>query len=187
MTRDSRRRSPAVAIAVTALTLSLVSPAYAAVQLARNSVGTQHLRANAVTSPKIDDGAVTRRDLATGARPKPPAVRVVREGGSGELPDTGWRSVADLTLPRGAWLVVAKGRMVGERGGATCELVSRRGVHDHLKFNIYADVGLDLQGPLVLTDVVRQRQRGPVAVRCQNLGYGTTLLTDMRITAVRVR
>lgn len=55
--------SPAMTVACISLVVALSGASYAAVVLPRNSVGTKQLKRNAVTSPKIDDGAVTRFDV----------------------------------------------------------------------------------------------------------------------------
>lgn len=51
-----------------ALTVALSGTSYAALRLEAGSVDTRHLRNGAVTSKKVDDGAVRRRDLARDAR-----------------------------------------------------------------------------------------------------------------------
>jgi hypothetical protein len=71
------RPSPAMVVACVALSVALGGGAYAQSQLARNSVGTQQIRANAVTGPKIApnaivssrirDGQIRTQDIRTGA------------------------------------------------------------------------------------------------------------------------
>ena len=63
----SRLATPSMGISILALVISLSGGAYAATQLAPNSVGTAQIRDNAVTAPKIANGAVTRFKIASGA------------------------------------------------------------------------------------------------------------------------
>jgi hypothetical protein len=57
----AKRPSPAMAVALLALFISLGGGAYAAILLPRNSVGTLQLRNGAVTNAKLHSGAVTAR------------------------------------------------------------------------------------------------------------------------------
>lgn len=73
--------SPAMCVALVALFVAGSGSAYAAKQLAKNSVGTPQIQKGAVTAPKIakkaidsakiKDGSVALADLASGARTKP--------------------------------------------------------------------------------------------------------------------
>jgi hypothetical protein len=54
-------------ISILALVISLGGGAYAATELAPNSVGTAQIKNHAVTAPKIANGAVTRFKIASGA------------------------------------------------------------------------------------------------------------------------
>lgn len=66
--RLSGRGAPlaAVAISILALLVAVSSASYAAVTLAKNSVGTAQLKKNAVTSAKVKDGTLRVRDLRAG-------------------------------------------------------------------------------------------------------------------------
>jgi hypothetical protein len=61
-----RRPSPAMVVACLALVVALGGTGYAAVSLPRNSVGTDQLRAGAVTSPKVQDFTLRRTDFRPG-------------------------------------------------------------------------------------------------------------------------
>jgi hypothetical protein len=61
-----RRPSPALVISVLALFIALGGSAYAANQLAKNSVGTKQLKKNAVTTPKIKNNAITGAKINEG-------------------------------------------------------------------------------------------------------------------------
>lgn len=59
--------SPAMAVACLALLVALGGTSYAAVAIPANSVGTRQLKANAVTSAKIDNGTIQTSDLSSRA------------------------------------------------------------------------------------------------------------------------
>ena len=70
----TRRPSPAFVISLLALFVALGGTSYAAVGLAKNSVGTKQLKKNAVTSPKIKNHAVTAAKLNTHGLTVPSAL-----------------------------------------------------------------------------------------------------------------
>jgi hypothetical protein len=59
-------------VACVALIVALGGTGYAAITLPRNSVGSKQLRANAVTSSKVRNGSLTRRDFRGDALPRGP-------------------------------------------------------------------------------------------------------------------
>ena len=59
-----RGPSPAMVVACLALAIALSGVGYAAITIPRNSVGTNQLKANAVTSPKVGLNALTGNDIA---------------------------------------------------------------------------------------------------------------------------
>jgi hypothetical protein len=61
------RPSPALVVALLALTVSMTGVSYAAVKLKRNSVGTKQLRTDAVKNAKIADSAVGPAEIAGAA------------------------------------------------------------------------------------------------------------------------
>jgi hypothetical protein len=65
----SRRPAPATVISVIALFVALGGTGYAAVTLPRNSVGPKQLRTNAVTSSKVKNGTLLKKDFKTGQLP----------------------------------------------------------------------------------------------------------------------
>jgi hypothetical protein len=62
-----RRPSPAMAVSLVALFMSLGGVGYAATQLPNNSVGAAQLKNSAVTNSKIKDSAVTYKKIEPGA------------------------------------------------------------------------------------------------------------------------
>jgi hypothetical protein len=57
------RPSPAMVVACIALGAALGGTSYAAIRLPAGSVGTKHLKKNAVTSPKVKNNAITGADV----------------------------------------------------------------------------------------------------------------------------
>ena len=64
-----RRPSPALVVSIVALLVALGGTSYAALKLPANSVGNRQLKKNAVTSSKVKDGSLQRRDFARGQVP----------------------------------------------------------------------------------------------------------------------
>jgi hypothetical protein len=64
-----RLLTPSNAIALTALFIALGTGAYAAIQIPKNSVGTKQLKKNAVTSAKVKNRSLLRRDFKAGQLP----------------------------------------------------------------------------------------------------------------------
>ena len=62
----SYRPSPAMVVAFIALLLALGGGAYAQLRIPNNSVGTPQLKRNAVTSAKVRNGSLLRRDFRAG-------------------------------------------------------------------------------------------------------------------------
>jgi hypothetical protein len=67
-------------IALIALFVALGGTSYAAIRLPRNSVGWLQIRGNAITSSKIRDGSLSRRDFAPGQLP--PVRAASSDGGT---------------------------------------------------------------------------------------------------------
>ncbi len=61
-----RRPSPALVVACVALAVALGGTGYAAFKLPKNSVGTIHLKRNAVVSAKVKDGSLLAADFKAG-------------------------------------------------------------------------------------------------------------------------
>jgi hypothetical protein len=140
------RPTPAMAVALAALTVALGGTSYAAIKLPSNSVGTKQLKRDAVTGEKVKDASLFANDFAPGQIPKGPRGDTGAPGAQGApgapgaagapgadgapgpsnvryLTRTGqpilsnaMSSYATLSLPAGHWLVT--GQLVAANTGA---------------------------------------------------------------------
>ena len=105
-----RRPSPALVISIIALVFAMGGTGWAVTQLPRNSVGTQQLKKNAVTSPKIKDGSIATADLSA-------AARDALKGQKGDTGATGATGAQGAPGPSvGAAATIATGDPIGTGG-----------------------------------------------------------------------
>ena len=116
------RPSPAMVVACAALFVSLSGAGYAAIVLPAKSVGTKHLKRNAVTSAKVKKHSLLRSDFKRGQIPRgPQGVQGVQgiqgiQGIQGPKGDPGtpatrlWAYVSATGTLRGGSGVVASAR-----------------------------------------------------------------------------
>jgi hypothetical protein len=117
----SHRPSPAMVVAFIALLLALGSGAYAQLTIPRNSVGTPQLKRNAVTSAKVRNGSLLRRDFRAGQLPqgpRGPAGPAGPRGLTGERGPVGERGPAGPAGAAGATNVTVH-TATGTMGSAT--------------------------------------------------------------------
>jgi hypothetical protein len=91
----NRLPSPALVIACLALAVSLGGVGYAATKLPRNSVGKAQLKANAVDSSKVKNGALKRVDFAKGQIPPGSEKGVILVS----VPPQTWVQLGGSSLP----------------------------------------------------------------------------------------
>jgi hypothetical protein len=99
-----RRPSPALVVACLALLVALSGTSYAAVVLPRGSVGTPQLKAGAVTSVKVKDGALKLLDFAAVERAqlKGDSGQAGPQGPEGDKGDKGDKGTKGETGAQGA-------------------------------------------------------------------------------------
>jgi len=114
------RPSPAMVVACAALCVSLSGVGYAAIVLPANSVGTKHLKRNAVTSAKVKQYTLLRSDFKRGqVPPGPRGLQGIQgaQGIQGPKGDPGtpatrlWAYVSPTGTIRGGSGVVASSRL----------------------------------------------------------------------------
>jgi hypothetical protein len=96
-----KRLSYANVTASLALFMTLGGVGYAASQLPNNSVGTPQLKANAVTSSKVKNGTLLRKDFKAGQIPAGPKGATGATGPAGAAGATGPAGPFVDTLPSG--------------------------------------------------------------------------------------
>ena len=110
------RPSPAMVVACAALFVSLSGAGYAAIVLPAKSVGTKHLKRNAVTSAKVKKHSLLRSDFKRGQIPRGPQGVQGIQGIQGPKGDPGtpairlWAYVSAAGTLRGGAGVVASSR-----------------------------------------------------------------------------
>jgi hypothetical protein len=111
------RPSPAMVVACAALFVSLTGAGYAAVVLPKNSVGTKHLKRNAVNSAKVKKHSLLRSDFKRGQIPRGPQGLQGIQGIQGPKGDPGtpatrlWAYVSSAGTLRGGGGVVSSTRL----------------------------------------------------------------------------
>ncbi len=98
----SLRPSPAMVVAFIALLAALGTSAYAQLTIPRNSVGNPQLKRNAVTSSKVRNGSLLRRDFRRGQLPRGPRGFTGPQGPAGERGPAGPAGAAGPAGPAGA-------------------------------------------------------------------------------------
>ena len=104
-------------VACAALFVSLSGVGYAAIVLPANSVGTKHLKRNAVTSAKVKKHSLLRSDFKRGQVPRGPQGIQGAQGIQGPKGDPGipatrlWAYVSSTGTLRGGGGVVASSRL----------------------------------------------------------------------------
>jgi hypothetical protein len=84
-----RRLSPSLVISCVALAVALSGTGYAAFKLPKGSVGTVHLKKNAVTSAKVKNRTLLANDFALGQLPAGPPGPAGVGGPKGDKGDAG--------------------------------------------------------------------------------------------------
>jgi hypothetical protein len=97
-----RRPSPGLVVGLIALFVALGGTGYAAVVLPAHSVGTKQLKRNAVTSSKVKNFSLLRRDFKRGQLPRGPQGPAGPRGATGPQGATGPAGPSALgTVPSG--------------------------------------------------------------------------------------
>jgi hypothetical protein len=104
----SHRPSPAMVVAFIALLVGLGSSAYAQLIIPRNSVGNPQLKRNAVTSSKVKNRSLLRRDFRAGQLPRGPRGLTGPQGPRGPRGFTGERGPAGPAGTPGATNVTVR-------------------------------------------------------------------------------
>lgn len=113
--------SPSTAIACLALLIALGGTSYAVVRLPAGSVGTKQLKKNAVTSAKVKNASLLRRDFKAGQLPAGPRGPTGPAGPAGARGATGERGPAGAAGAAGATNVTVRLGLDEVDSVATCQ------------------------------------------------------------------
>lgn len=134
--------SPAMVVALIALSVALGGASYAAITLPKNSVGAKQIKANAVNSAKVKNGSLLARDFKASERaglvgPRGPAGAAGATGAAGAQGAAGAAGAQGPkgTVDIGAWHVVGAAGEVGF-GATFANEVGAEG----LRFRLEGDV-----------------------------------------------
>lgn len=112
-----RRPSASMVVAFIALLVAISGTSYAAITLPKNSVGTKQLKKNAVTSAKVKNGSLLRRDFRAGQIPAGPQGPQGIQGPQGPQGARGPAGATNVT--------VRLGPEVGDTSIASCQTGER--------------------------------------------------------------
>jgi hypothetical protein len=106
-----RKPSPAMLVALIALTVSLGGTSYAALSLPAGSVGAKELKKNSVTSPKVKSGSLLLSDFQS-------SQRALLQGPSGPQASAGSQGAPGPAGPAGATGATGPAGAIGPAGPA---------------------------------------------------------------------
>ena len=205
-----RRPSPALAIATIALAVALAGTSYAAVVLPANSVGTKQLRANAVTSAKVQNGSLLKVDFKAGQVPGGPTGPAGPAGPTGATGAAGpagpsdaysgykngpvavpgtLSTIATLNVPNaGTYVIVGKVWLFDNVNTSVltdCQLAAGTDTDDSRTLLIGGGGGL-IPGATVAFNVVHDfTGSGVVELKCNAFGVNVSA-NQIKITAIKV-
>jgi hypothetical protein len=203
--RRLRVPSPAMCVALLGLFVALGGTTWAAVSLPTYSVGTQQLKANAVTGGKVKNHSLTGADilfsslgrvpLATRAASADTATHATSadtatvagtaysthfEAGVGLA--TAPATVATLSLPAGSYVLSAKAQVdtISDSDIVECDLVA--GTNTDKSF---VQGGTSHESQILTNSLVQEfTAPSPVQLSCRGFSGGT--LSQVRLTAIQV-
>jgi hypothetical protein len=202
------KASPALVVASLALLVSLTGTSVAAVEqiLPRNSVGTKHVKKNAITTKKVRNGTLLRADFKRGQLPRGPRgfrgatgpagpagargpsdVRQVGDGAAAAWTAT-FATQRSLSLPTGSWLVTATlgvdSNAAAGTQTCTCRLSVGGTVVDQVELVLGANAGVNEKAAITLQGGRALTAAGSADLQCQSTGAGSVL--NPSLTAIQV-
>jgi hypothetical protein len=175
------RPTPSMIVACVALAVALAGTGYAATVLPRNSVGTAQLRNSAVTSLKVKDYSLLRKDFKRGQVPAGPSGP---RGVAGPAGPAGAVGPAGPAGPTARWaLVRSDGTVVAQSGNVSP--TAKPAVGSYI-----LDFGTSLAGKLIMVSSANTADvgdRGEVSAgMCGGTTEGSTCPTGNDTNHVRV-
>lgn len=120
------RPSPAMVVACLALAVALGGTSYAAINLPANSVGTKHIRDNAVTSSKVKNRSLLAVDFKSGQLPR---GSVGPAGPAGPPGPTGATGATGPAGPGARWAIVKPGGYIESQSGGISSIRAQEGTY----------------------------------------------------------
>ncbi|HXZ57678.1 MAG TPA: hypothetical protein VEG40_08865 [Gaiellaceae bacterium] len=199
-----RRPSATTVIALIALAVGLGGTSYAATSLPRNSVGTLQLKSNAVTSTKVKNGSLLKRDFKRGQLPAGAIGPTGPAGAPGPAGPSdayaGFKNgpvaapsslstIATLNIPQGGnYVIFAKLWMFDNVNTSVltdCTLVAGSD-SDESRTMLEGNSGVVVAGAVIALNVVHNfAAAGAVALNCNGFGVNISI-NNIKITAIRV-
>jgi len=199
-----RRPSATTVIALIALAVALGGTSYAATSLPRNSVGTLQLKSNAVTSTKVKNGSLLKRDFKRGQLPAGAIGPTGPAGAPGPAGPSdayaGFKNgpvaapsslstIATLNIPQGGnYVIFAKLWMFDNVNTSVltdCTLVAGSD-SDESRTMLEGNSGVVVAGAVIALNVVHNfAAAGAVALNCNGFGVNISI-NNIKITAIRV-
>ena len=199
-----RRPSATTVIALIALAVALGGTSYAATSLPRNSVGTLQLKSNAVTSTKVKNGSLLKRDFKRGQLPAGAIGPTGPAGAPGPAGPSdayaGFKNgpvaapsslstIATLNIPQGGnYVIFAKLWMFDNVNTSVltdCTLVAGSDL-DESRTMLEGNSGVVVAGAVIALNVVHNfAAAGAVALNCNGFGVNISI-NNIKITAIRV-
>jgi len=199
-----RRPSAATVIALIALAVALGGTSYAATSLPRNSVGTLQLKSNAVTSTKVKNGSLLKRDFKRGQLPAGAIGPTGPAGAPGPAGPSdayaGFKNgpvaapsslstIATLNIPQGGnYVIFAKLWMFDNVNTSVltdCTLVAGSD-SDESRTMLEGNSGVVVAGAVIALNVVHNfAAAGAVTLNCNGFGVNISI-NNIKITAIRV-
>jgi hypothetical protein len=196
--------SPATVIAMIALAVALGGTSYAAVVLPAGRVGTKQLKKNAVTSVKVKNGSLLKKDFKAG---QIPAGAKGAKGAKGDTGATGpsdafagykngpvavpatLTTIATLNLPSAGKYVIFAKLWLFDNANTTvltdCQL-SAEGDTDHARASLEGNSGTVVSGASVALNVVHEFTAAGVAeLKCNAYGVDVSA-NQIKLTAIKV-
>lgn len=107
-----RRITPSLVVSIIALVVALGGASYAAIQIPKNSVGTNQLKNRAVNSNKVKDGSLLLKDFKSG-QVKPNAWEGNKDATLQPISSTFDTVINTAVLPKGNYVLLGRANIIG--------------------------------------------------------------------------
>ena len=190
--------------------IALGGTSYAVAKLPRNSVGSAHIKNNAVTGSKVRDGSLGRSDLSRTARlsgPRgtrgsegppgplgpqgPPGAAegyIARNNAGNQIPTAGTVTISELRLPAGAYAVDFSAHTYwnGPPTFVDCQLIANGQQFVKTAVKVGNESAATIEAVISMADATTFPETTVVRVLCSERVDTGVVLTDARLRAIRL-